>query len=172
MTRRSRTTRMATPINLTGSPSYNARIVDNGDPGSGCSSDPYKQFNTAAFSGPTYRSVGLESGRNVLRGCADNTLDLAIARNFPTRRQPHRAVPDRPVQCAQHGRLQRVRDAAAVEQPDRSNRAQSAVQRGRHPGTDAPDAAKRRLRRGHRAHRRCARCSFSCDSSSDVMMGR
>jgi hypothetical protein len=71
------------PINLTGSPSYNARIVITGDPGSGCSSDQYKQFNTAAFSGPTYGSVGLESGRNVFRGCPDRTVDLAIARNFP-----------------------------------------------------------------------------------------
>jgi hypothetical protein len=71
------------PINLTGSPSYNGRIVIKGDPGSGCSSDQYKQFNTAAFSGPTYESVGLESGRNLLMGCSDHTVDLAIARNFP-----------------------------------------------------------------------------------------
>jgi hypothetical protein len=71
------------PINLTGSPSYNGRIVVKGDPGSGCSDDPYAQFNTGAFGGPTYGSVGLESGRNVLRGCADHTVDLAIARNFP-----------------------------------------------------------------------------------------
>jgi hypothetical protein len=71
------------PINLTGSPSYNARIAITGDPGSGCSSDPYKQFNTAAFTGPLYGSLGLESGRNQLRGCPDHTVDLAIARNIP-----------------------------------------------------------------------------------------
>jgi hypothetical protein len=70
------------PINLTGSPSYNARIGVNGVPGSGCSDDPYRQFNTAAFSGPTYGSLGLESGRNLLPGCFDRTLDLAIARNI------------------------------------------------------------------------------------------
>jgi hypothetical protein len=70
-------------INLTGSPSYNARIMITGDPGKGCSSNQYKQFNTSAFSGPQYGSLGLESGRNVLSGCPDHTLDLAIARNIP-----------------------------------------------------------------------------------------
>jgi carboxypeptidase family protein len=69
-------------VNLTGSPDYNAKIVINGDLGSGCSSNQYKQFNTAAVSGPTYHSVGLESGRNYLVGCPDHTTDLAIARNI------------------------------------------------------------------------------------------
>ena len=64
-------------------PSYNGRIVLTGDPGKGCSGNPYKQFNTAAFSGPTYGSLGLESGRNLLSGCPDHTVDMAIARNFP-----------------------------------------------------------------------------------------
>ena len=70
-------------INLTGSPSYAARTVIVGDPGSGCSSDPYAQFDTSTFRGPTYGSVGLESGRNYLNGCSDKTVDLAVARNFP-----------------------------------------------------------------------------------------
>ena len=43
----------------------------------------YKQFTTDAFSGPQYGSLGLESGRNILRGCSDRTVDLAVARNFP-----------------------------------------------------------------------------------------
>jgi hypothetical protein len=68
--------------NLTGSPDYNARIIYVGDPGSGCSDNQYGQFNTAAVTGPTYGSVGLESGRNLLRGCPDKTVDLAIARNI------------------------------------------------------------------------------------------
>jgi hypothetical protein len=68
--------------NLTGSPDYAARIVYVGDPGSGCSDNQYGQFNTAAVTGPTYGSVGLESGRNLLRGCPDKTVDLAIARNI------------------------------------------------------------------------------------------
>jgi hypothetical protein len=69
-------------VNLTGSPDYGARIVLTGDPGKGCSSDRFRQFNTAAVTGPTYGSVGLESGRNYMRGCPDHTTDLAVARNI------------------------------------------------------------------------------------------
>ena len=49
-------------VNLTGSPDYGARIRVVGDPGGGCSSDRYRQFNAAAFQGPLVGSVGLESG--------------------------------------------------------------------------------------------------------------
>jgi hypothetical protein len=69
-------------VNLTGSPDYAAKIVYVGDPGSGCSSDPYRQFNTAAVTGPTYGSLGLESGRNILSACPEKTVDLAIARSI------------------------------------------------------------------------------------------
>jgi hypothetical protein len=69
-------------VNLTGSPDYPAKIRIAGDPGSGCSSNQYRQFNTDAFAGPVAPSVGLESGRNYLTGCGDRTVDLAIARNF------------------------------------------------------------------------------------------
>jgi len=69
-------------VNLTGSPSYPARIVMTGDPGKGCTDNQYQQFNVTAFSGPLPGSVGLESGRNTMIGCADHTLDLAIARNI------------------------------------------------------------------------------------------
>ena len=69
-------------VNLTGSPDYAARIVYVGDPGSGCSGDQYRQFNTAAVTGPTYNSVGLESGRNLLGGCPDKTVDMALARTI------------------------------------------------------------------------------------------
>ena len=69
-------------VNLTGSPSYPARIVINGDPGKGCTDEQYGQFNAAAFSGPLPGSVGLESGRNTMIGCPDRTLDLTIARNI------------------------------------------------------------------------------------------
>ena len=68
-------------VNLTGSPSYQARIQTVGDIGSGCSSDPYAQFNASAFAGPTYGSIGNESGVNLLNGCWDKTTDLSIARN-------------------------------------------------------------------------------------------
>ncbi|PYR23695.1 MAG: hypothetical protein DMF94_00510 [Acidobacteria bacterium] len=69
-------------VNLTGSPDYAAKIVYVGDPGSGCSSDQYRQFNTAAVTGPQYGSVGMESGRFILGGCPDHTVDLAVARNI------------------------------------------------------------------------------------------
>src|SRR2546426_1038949 len=69
-------------VNLTGSPDYAARIRFVGDPGSGCSDNQYAQFNTKAVTGPTYGSVGLESGRFLLGGCPDHTVDLAIARNI------------------------------------------------------------------------------------------
>jgi len=69
-------------VNLTGSPDYNARILYTGDPGKGCTSNQYAQWNVNAVTGPQYNSVGLESGRNVMIGCPDHTLDLAIARNI------------------------------------------------------------------------------------------
>ena len=68
-------------VNLTGSPDYVARVRLVGDPGSGCSSDPLRQFNAAAFAGPQAGSVGLESGTDYLRGCFISQMDLAIARN-------------------------------------------------------------------------------------------
>lgn len=81
-------------VNLTGSPDYTsgfsnqtaagggARIIYTGEPGDGCSSNQYKQFDTSIVAGPTYGSVGLESGRNVLIGCPILRTDLAIARNI------------------------------------------------------------------------------------------
>ena len=68
------------PVNLTGSPDYSARIRVVGDPGSGCSDDLLRQFNTAAFAGPLPGSVGLESGNAYLKGCFISKTDLAIAR--------------------------------------------------------------------------------------------
>ena len=68
-------------VNLTGSPDYAAKIRYVGDPGSGCSSNQYAQFNTAAVAGPTYGSVGLESGRYLLGGCPDHTIDMSIAKS-------------------------------------------------------------------------------------------
>ena len=77
--------------NLTGSPDYGnsganvgsgARIIYNSKTDDGCSSDRFKQFDTSIVSGPTYGSTGMESGRNVLIGCATHRTDLAIARNI------------------------------------------------------------------------------------------
>jgi hypothetical protein len=69
-------------LNLTGSPDYAARVNVAGDPGSGCSSDEYRQFDTSAFLGPTPGSVGLESGNGYLRSCFQSLLDLSIMRTF------------------------------------------------------------------------------------------
>jgi hypothetical protein len=68
--------------NITGSPDYGGRVRIMGDPGAGCSGDPYRQFNTAAFQGPLRDSLGLESGADYLRGCFQSVIDLAIARNI------------------------------------------------------------------------------------------
>jgi hypothetical protein len=68
-------------VNLTGSPDYGARILFTGDPGSGCSNDQYVQFNTAAVTGPKYGSLGLESGRNVMRACPNKIVDLSLSRD-------------------------------------------------------------------------------------------
>ena len=67
-------------VNITGSPDYAGRVVLSGDPGSGCSSDPLKQFNTAAFSGPQTGSTGLDSGSNYLRGCFISQMDMSLSR--------------------------------------------------------------------------------------------
>src|SRR5262245_52691557 len=68
--------------NITGSPDYGGRIRILSDPGSGCSSDPLRQFTAAAFGGPLVNSVGLESGSDYVRGCFQSAFDTAIARNI------------------------------------------------------------------------------------------
>jgi hypothetical protein len=69
-------------VNLTGSPDYAARILYIGDPGSGCSDNQYSQFNASAVTGPGYNSTGLESGRNILRGCMQRDIDISLARTI------------------------------------------------------------------------------------------
>lgn len=59
-----------------------ARIAIIGDPGSGHSSDPFRQFNQAAFQAPQPGSIGLESGRNFLTRNAINSWDLSLAKRF------------------------------------------------------------------------------------------
>ena len=71
-------------VGLTGSsPDFNARAVVNlSQIGSGCSGNQFAQFNTAAVTGPTYGSIGEESGQLYLRGCATQIVDTAIVRKF------------------------------------------------------------------------------------------
>jgi hypothetical protein len=69
-------------VNITGSPNHIGFLSPNGDIGSGCSSNQYQQFNASAYKGPSYNSVGNESGRYLLTGCQDHTFDLAFSRNI------------------------------------------------------------------------------------------
>jgi hypothetical protein len=75
--------------NITGSPTYAGRMRITGPIGSGCSSDPLRQFTAAGFAPPLVGSLGLESGADYLRGCFQSALDLSIARSikFPGNRQ-------------------------------------------------------------------------------------
>jgi carboxypeptidase family protein/TonB-dependent receptor-like protein len=71
------------PYSLTGTQDIEgARIVLVGNPGSGHSSDPFRQFNTAAFTVPSPGSIGLESGRNFLYRNPINSWDLSLAKRF------------------------------------------------------------------------------------------
>ena len=68
--------------NITGSPNYGGRVRILSNPGSGCVSVVYRQFETADSAGPLMGSVGLESGSDYLRGCFNTVLDLSIARDI------------------------------------------------------------------------------------------
>ena len=68
-------------VNLTGSPSYAARVRVVGDPGNGCSSNQYGQFNTAAFANPAAFTFG-NSPRSVLRGPGVVTTDLTLEKSI------------------------------------------------------------------------------------------
>jgi hypothetical protein len=59
-----------------------ARIVLLRNPGSGHSSDPYRQFDVTAFALPTPGSTSFESGRNFLYSSPINTLDLSLSKRF------------------------------------------------------------------------------------------
>ena len=69
-------------MNLTGSPDWGARVALLDGLGSGCSGDQYAQFNALAIRPPTFGSVGMESGRNYMRGCPNENVDLALSRRI------------------------------------------------------------------------------------------
>jgi hypothetical protein len=74
--------------NLTGAADIEtARIVLVGNPGSGHSSDPDRQFNAAAFTVPKPGSLGLESGRNFLTRAPINNWDLSLTKRFRFKEQ-------------------------------------------------------------------------------------
>lgn len=136
--------------NLTGSPDYGARIKIIGDPGNGCSSNQYAQFNVAAFAGPTYNSNGMESGRNYMRSCWTSIWDLSLARNI--RLGGKRSVQFRAEaynafnQFFVTGRSTTVQYTNPVDQVVVNNQ----YQLGRHPEPEPAEAVIRRLRRGQR----------------------
>src|SRR5262249_26450838 len=70
-----------TNTNITGSPDYGGRVVYTGGAGNGCSSNQYAQFNYKVVQGPSFNSVGLESGRNILHNCMDHTVDMALSKS-------------------------------------------------------------------------------------------
>jgi hypothetical protein len=71
--------------NLTGTDGNpNARIALTCDPGSGWSSDPYRQFtNTSCFAPPQPGSNGNETPRFFARNPPLNNLDVSVSKNFP-----------------------------------------------------------------------------------------
>ena len=90
-------------VNLTGSPDWGARVTLLDGLGSGCSGDnQYAQFNGSAITPPTFGSVGMESGRNYMRGCLTRNVDMSFVRRIRvSRSERYRAR-------AAGGRLQRV----------------------------------------------------------------
>jgi hypothetical protein len=69
-------------VNLTGSPDYGPRLTLLNGLGSGCSGDQYAQFNGSAVTPPTYGSLGMESGRNYMRGCLTRNVDMSLVRRI------------------------------------------------------------------------------------------
>jgi hypothetical protein len=72
--------------NLTGTDGNpNARVVLTCDPGSGWSSDPYRQINTSCFAPPQPGSDGAESARFFLHAPPINNLDLSLSKRIRIR---------------------------------------------------------------------------------------
>jgi hypothetical protein len=69
-------------VNITGSPDWGGRVSLLDGLGSGCSDSQYAQFNGAAIKPPTFGSVGMESGRNYMRGCATRNADVSVVRRI------------------------------------------------------------------------------------------
>ena len=69
--------------NLTGSFTEGARIRIIGAGGVGYTGDPYRQIDTSAFTIPLPGSIGLESGRNYMRGPGVNNVNLSLQKSVP-----------------------------------------------------------------------------------------
>jgi hypothetical protein len=69
-------------VNITGSPDWGGRVSLLDGLGSGCSDNQFSQFNGLAIRPPTFGSVGMESGRNYMRGCMTRNVDLSVVRRI------------------------------------------------------------------------------------------
>jgi hypothetical protein len=71
-------------VNITGSPDYGGAVIINNASalGGGCSGNTYGEFNATAITGPTYGSLGMESGRNYLHYCPVTQTDMSIVRRI------------------------------------------------------------------------------------------
>jgi hypothetical protein len=68
--------------NLSGGTDYPVRVLLTCDPGSGHSSDPYRQIDTSCFAPPTVGQIG-GSARYFLHRPPINNLDLSISKTIP-----------------------------------------------------------------------------------------
>lgn len=64
-----------------------ARLVLLRNPGTGNSSNPYRQFDVTAFATPSPGSTGFESGRNFLYRAPINSWDLSLSKRFRVKEQ-------------------------------------------------------------------------------------
>jgi hypothetical protein len=71
-------------VNITGSPDWGGKVVilNPATLGNGCSGNRYSEFNATDIAGPTYGSMGMESGRNYLHNCPTTELDMNIVRRI------------------------------------------------------------------------------------------
>jgi hypothetical protein len=71
-------------VNITGSPDWAGKVVirNPGALGNGCSGNRYGEFNATDIAGPTYGSMGMESGRDYLHMCPARELDMNIVRRI------------------------------------------------------------------------------------------
>ena len=116
------------------------RIVVTGNPGSGNSSDPYRQFNVAAFTTPGLGSLGLESGRNFLYRSPINSWDISLSKEFRIKERAKFELRLDTFNTLNHTQFDTHQLDAECHQPDQ-------------PDTDQPGFGKReqdRLRGGHR----------------------
>ena len=145
---RTRTT--ARRRNLTGSPDYAARIVFVGDPGSGCSDNQYKQFNTAAVD-----RTDLRQRRPGVRPLPARRLSRSHDRYGAGEELPRRRQPSLQFRLDVFNVFNTIIYNDRVEErhlpePDGPDDRQLAVSGGRFARSGASDATHRGVRRRDR----------------------